>query len=387
MPAPNTATTAKVTRARAGLVLDAPFFGALALRLTLREDTTQQTGWTDGATLGYNPAWIDKLTLDETKGWLAHEVLHLAAAHHARRQERDPKRWNMAADQAINPILLASGFRLPPGGATGHGQDQSAEAIYASMPADPPPNAGPGKDKQGQPDEDPGQCGAVRDAPGPDDKPATQQEMAQAEAESKVAVTQAAAAAKACGKLPAELARLIADVLEPHVPWREVLRRFVDSASRDDYTWRRPNPRYLPGIYLPSLYSEQLRPIVLAVDTSGSIQQAALDQFGAELTAILAETQASATIIYCDSRVQDIEEVTPADLPLHLAPKGGGGTDFRPPFAHVDANGLQPSCLIYLTDGECSRFPEPPEYPVLWAATGRKFTPPWGEVVPLHADA
>jgi len=300
--------------------------------------------------------------------------------------------------------VLASGCRLPPGGLSGMGTDLSAEAIYARLP-DPPPSGGQGqgkgqgkgRGKSGPPEtgegsgEDPGGCGAVRDAPAPDGGRPTPTDLAQAEAEAKVAVAQAAQAAKACGKLPAALARLVEEILEPRVPWREVLRRFVDQAARDDYTWRRPNRRYLAsGLYLPALYSEEMRPIVVAVDTSGSIGARELDQFAAEMTAILQETGASATIIYCDAAVSGVEEFTPEDLPLRLSPKGGGGTDFRPPFAEVETRGLTPACAIYLTDGECSSFPEPPEYPVLWAVTdhaqARKFAPPFGEVLEVRND-
>jgi predicted metal-dependent peptidase len=375
--------TSKISKARAGLVLDQPFFGALALRLGLREDPAAPTAWTDGQTLGYNPDFIEGLSLEEVKGLLAHEVMHVACAHHARRQEREPRKWNMAGDYAVNDLLLASGFKLPAGGLTGYGADESAESIYNKLP-DPPPSGGQGNGQgEGNGNSDPGGCGEVRDAPAPDGGNPSPGDLARAEADAKVAVAQAAQAAKACGKLPAGLARLVEELLEPHVPWREVLRRFIDQAARNDYTWTRPSRRYLAsGMYLPALYSEEMRPVAVAIDTSGSINQGELSQFAAELSAILAETRAAATVIYCDSEVSGVEEFDTDALPLDLHPKGGGGTDFRPPFAEVDRRALQPSCLIYLTDGECASFPEAPEYPVLWAITSkRKFSPPFGEVV------
>lgn len=373
---------AKLVKARAGLILDHPFFGALSLRLTLQEDPSCDTAWTDSQTLGYNPAFIDGLSLEETKGLWAHEVMHVACAHHARRQERELHKWNVAGDHAINRILTAVGFRLPSGGLPGWHDDSAAETIYSRLP-DPPPESG-GSDRN--PGEDPGMCGAVRDAPGKDGGKATPVEMAQAEAETKVAVVQAARAAKLCGALPETLARLVEGLLEARVPWREVLRRFIDQAARNDYTWRMPNRRYIAsGLYLPALYSEEMRPVVVAVDTSGSIAGPELDQFAAELSAILAESQTSATVIYCDAAVSGIEEFDADSLPLTLSPRGGGGTDFRPPFAEVERRGLSPSCLIYLTDGLCDRFPDAPDYPVLWAVIGtRKFGPPFGEIVEVR---
>jgi predicted metal-dependent peptidase len=51
----------------------------------------------------------------------------------------------------------------------------------------------------------------------------------------------------------------------------------------------------------------------------------------------------------------------------------GGGTRFHPPFALVEQEGLNPSALIYLTDGYGSvesATAELVDYPVLWATTG-----------------
>ncbi len=369
----------KIARARAGLILDQPFFGALALRQVLRENPSIKTARTDGQTLEYNPTFIDSLPLEQVKGVLAHEVMHVAAAHHSRRQDRQKRRWNIAADYAINDLLVQSGFALPAGALRGMGTDKSAETIYNTLPDDPPGG-------QGQGDQDPGGCGEVCDAPGTDGQAASPGELRQAEAESKVATSQAAQAAKNMGTLPAGLARFVEEVLEARVPWREVLRRFVDQTARNDYTWTRPNARYMAqGLYLPSLYSQEMAPIVIAVDTSGSIRQEELSQFSAEITTIIQDTRSHATVIYCDTDVAGVEEFDPEGLPIVLHAAGGGGTDFRPPFAHVDTEGLTPGCLIYLTDGECSRFPDAPEYPVLWALTGssRHFSPPFGEIIEI----
>lgn len=362
----------KITKARAGLVLDNPFFGSLALRTRLKEDPDCQTAWVNGPEMGFNPDFIDGLSLDETKGIIAHEIMHLAAAHHARRQERDPQKWNMAADAAINGILDRSGFALPEGHIPGADQDQTAESLYSGMP-DPPPDAG----------DDPGGCGEVRDAPG-DDGPGSPADMAKAQAEAKVMVAQAAQQAKAMGELPDEIARMVEE-LEPKLDWRDLLRRFVEMNAKDDYTWTPPNRRFIhQDIYLPSAHSEDLGDIVIAVDTSGSISQRAVSEFAAEISAILEDFRTTATVIYCDTQISNIERFTQEDLPLELHPSGGGGTSFIPPFSHVEESGQTPACLIYLTDLGSSRFPAEPDYPVLWVKTdGYGETPPFGEVVDL----
>ena len=392
----------KISKARAGLILDAPFFGSLALRLTVKADPTCDTVWTDGKILGYNPGWVDQLPLDQLKGILCHEVLHCALEHMGRRGDRDAARWNEAADYAVNPLIEEAGFALPPTRLLDSAfAGMHADEIYSRLP-DPGPSqdspqqgqqqgkgpgqgagTGPGKPPQSGPD--PGGCGEVRDATDAQGQPSAAAQS-QAAADWKVAVTQAAQQAKAMGQLPAGLARLVEDIVNPRVDWREVLRRFVSDCARNDYRWFPPSRRHVwQGLYLPGIRSEELPPLVVAVDTSGSIGQAELAQFAAELTAILQDHAAThCTVIYCDAAVSGVEEFGPDDYPVTLHPHGGGGTAFGPVFAEVETRGLTPACLIYLTDLE-GRFPDQePPYPVLWVRTGDSQTvPPFGEVVEL----
>jgi predicted metal-dependent peptidase len=302
--------------------------------------------------------------------------MHIAAAHHARRQNREHQKWNMAGDYAINGILKNAGFNLPPGALTGY-PGECSEAIYSKLPTPPP-----GKD--GNADPDPGKCGEVRDAPGKDGKPASPAELAQAEAEAKTAIAQASQQAKAMGKLPGDLARLVGEILQPKIDWRDVLRRFVTQTAKNDYSWTPPNRRYIhQGIYLPSLKNQELGEIVVAIDTSGSVSSHQINEFSSELTAIVEETPATFTVIYCDSAIRNIETFTRDDLPITLNPVGGGGTSFIPPFEHVSENGIDPACLIYLTDGDCYYFPDnEPDYPVLWALTQKPtFDFPFGDQI------
>jgi predicted metal-dependent peptidase len=137
------------------------------------------------------------------------------------------------------------------------------------------------------------------------------------------------------------------------------------------------------GLYFPSIRSEELPELVIAVDTSGSIDVSDLDQFCGEVNAILEEYDTKATVLYCDTEVAAVEVFTRDNLPLRLNAVGGGGTDFRPPFEWVLENGIQPAAFIYLTDLECRCFPEEePPYPVLWARIGTcGRTPPFGEML------
>lgn len=385
-------TEQKLRKARAGLILDQPFFGAIALRLQLKADPGCGTAWTDGQVLAYDPSYIKEISLDEVKGLWAEEVLHNGLCHHTRRGQRDPKQWNQAADQAIFHILKNSGFALPDDCQPDpRFKDRSAEDIYNLIGQDkkPDPQGTPDQGPQGQqPGRQPGQGrGDVRDATGDQGQALGPQDLAQEEQNQKVALSQAAQQAKACGNLAGDLVRLVQELVHPKLNPYDILRQFVEMSALNDYSWTPPNRRYLQqGFYLPSLRSEELPAVVVAVDTSGSVDQAELDQFAAEISGILEAYDTTITVIYCDSTMQgDPETFTREDLPLTLQARGGGGTDFRPPFKWVQDEELEPACLIYLTDMDCRRYPVDPGFPVLWAKIGTWPTdpPPFGEVIEI----
>lgn len=350
------------------MLLDSPFFGQLALRLELVEDPSRPTAWTDGSRLGYCPEFAAQLTMPQLIGLVAHEVMHCAMGHPWRRGGREHSRWNEAADRVINPILRDSGFELPPGGVfeyrPGH-KGKATEWVYEHLPQKPPASKW---------------CwGVVVDAGG---NPI-------GEAEWKEAMIQAAHAAASVGKLPASLQRLVGEALKPKVPWRAILRRFVQEASRVDYSWSVPNRRYAhAGLYLPSLRSPEMGPIAVGVDTSGSIDLPLLRQFVSELRAVIEEARPLRTHVYwADCKVHKSECWERDDVLGEIQPVGGGGTDFRPVFDAVTQLPEPPVCVIYLTD-LAGTFPSnPPEFPVLWATptTSAPVPVPFGEVVEISS--
>lgn len=373
-----------MANARSKLVLGtdakSAFFAILALRLRSAPDWTAQTAWTDGRSLGYNPVFIDKLTEAERVGIVCHEVMHNALGHQARRGCREPKRWNIACDLAINSILKDTGFVLPRGGCfPGEGghkdmpKGKSAEWYYSRLQEQPPDSGGGDGAGQG---EDPGGCGAVRDASASGD----QAEMRESEQIWQVATAQAERRAKTRGDLPAGLDRTVDNIISPKVDWREVLRRFVNRSAKNDYTWASPNRRHLhAGLYLPGLKSEELGRVALAVDTSGSIGPEILREFAAEVQGILESYTVQLRILFHDSAVAHEQEWTSEDGPIVLEAKGGGGTSHVPVFNRL--NGEEPPvCLICLTDGETVFPSAEPEYPVLWALT-QEVDVPFGESV------
>ena len=344
----------KIIKARTSLILDHPFFGCLALRLVTREDTNIPTANTDGESLSYNPDFINSLTLAEVIGIVAHEVMHCAMGHHWRMEHRNVRKWNIACDYAVNLELVSVGFTLPASRLLdSRYTNMSAEQIYDLLP----------DSSSSEQDPDPGKCGGVTE-------PQDEAKRVESAAEWKVAVTQAAEVSAKQGSLPDSIQRMVKDILYPPLPWYTLLRDFVERTARNDYSWSRPSPRYFSqGLVLPSLISEELPEVVVAVDTSGSISEEDLSRFAEETSAVLGAYNTTVRVVYCDAQVHGEEEYTRADLPLKLKPMGGGGTDFRPVFEHIAGKGLTPSCLIYLTDGY-GKFPqEEAEYPVLWVMT------------------
>jgi predicted metal-dependent peptidase len=207
------------------------------------------------------------------------------------------------------------------------------------------------------------------------------------EREWSIAAEQAIRSAKACGQEAAGVERALEHERHSKVDWRSILRDFISASRPSDYSWTPPNRRYVGcGLYLPSVVKLGVGEIVLAVDTSGSIGAEELDQFAGEITAIAEQTQPDRIhVVYCDASVQSVQEFMPPESVV-LSPKGGGGTDFPPPFEWVEEQRLAPVCLIYLTDLCCQSYPEPPEYPVLWVTDSRR-TAPFGETLRIADEA
>lgn len=394
----------KVMQARTNLVLGEPFFGFLLMRMKCQEDKTCETFWTDGRTIGFNPDYVKGLSLAEVEGVLCHEVLHVANGHPWRRDGREHEDWNEDCDYAINPIVIDSGLALPRnvlldprfkgksaeeihglrlkkqkggqdgqdklGKGKGQGQDQNAQGGHGD-------DTQQGSNESSKPDNGPGE---VRDFQG------SAEEKEQAEAESKVAVIQAANIAQGQGRLPGGMAGLIDQIKHPPVDWRSALLKFVQMSSKADFSWRSPNRRYLGmGLYLPELRSEQLGPVVVAVDTSGSCW-GVLDEFAGALQGILDECKPEKiSAVYSDAAVCMVREYEPGD-DVTLETAGGGGTSFCPVFDWVREEGIEPACLIYLTDMDGTFPSEAPDYPVLWAKVGyRGRVAPFGEALEVRA--
>lgn len=375
-------TEDKILAARTSLLWNNPFFGILAVQLQAidaTDDPRIDTMATDGKHLFYHAPFVDKLKKDELIFVLAHEVMHNALDHHTRRQNRDPMKWNIAADYAINGELVGTGVgKMPKGGLidpdfTG----LSAEEIYNLLPD----NAG---SKRGRGGSDPGSCGSVIDAAPAHDEAALSE--ARAEMQSQVRMAANLARASAAGTLPSGLQRIIDTMTKPKVDWRAVLRRFVDESISRDFSWARPNRRLLPhGLITPGSIADGIPHITVCVDTSGSISDKVLSDFGAEIRGAFEDGAVDAvSVIYADADVQHVQHFEAGDV-LELVAKGGGGTRFSPSFNWIREKMPDTKAIIYLSDMFCSDFGRAPDAPVLWGVYGRPgmkdVSAPFGELL------
>lgn len=395
-------TEMRISRARTHLLLDRPWFGTLALRLKM-EQANIPTMANDGTKLIYSEDYVNQRNDQELIALMAHEVMHCALGHMFRGKGRNWRKWNEAADIAINGILRAEGFQLPPTElqaeeATYAGM--SAEQIYALREKEEQKQQGQKGQGAGQPqfgqqgvgdsddghDHDSCECG-LQPAPDEATQPAIEGEDRMSEVDWQVAAEQATAVVKRAGKMGGELDRALGTNKQAHTDWRTLLRRFIEQTVPSDYSWSHPNRRYVSqGLYLPGVVKENMPRIGLAVDTSGSIDGEMLKLFASELTAILQETRPEALdVVYCDAKVQGRETFTPDDGEIKLHAKGGGGTAFQPALDVFNED--PPCCVIYLTD-LYGPAPREPEYPVLWATPeGNTQKAPFGELVQLSKYA
>lgn len=402
--------TQRISKMRSSLILTQVFFGALALRLKMVPAWWHSTCAVDGTHLFYNPYFVSELTDAELKGVVCHEVLHCALGHPWRRNERDPKLWNIACDHAINHVVIDAQLKLPADALLDpQYKGMHEELIYAKLLREggeqgkkkkkgQPGQGQPGQGQPGQGQPGQGQPGAehiTHQGPWGEvlDGESAGEGSVEKESEWQVAAAQAATAAKQQGLLPGGLEGLIAEVMRNKVDWKSALRRFIQSAAKNDYTWRLPSPRYMAqGHYLPSLKSEKLPPIVIMTDSSGSCWDAQ-ESFFAEFAAISGECNPE-KVYHCqfDTRIQgDIEEYEPGDK-IKMEKRGGGGTDFTNAFDWIIERGIEPCCVIFFTD--CyTNYPKPVlDCPVIWASTvlesalPANYKPPFGEFLYIGDD-
>lgn len=363
----------RLEKAKTALVLNHPFFASILLRGQLVERKDIPTAAVNAqGTIFYNKDFFDKLEVQEIVFVLAHECLHKMLHHFMRLNGRNPKKANYAQDACINDILKSAGVGHQPEGCVDMpgSKDKTWEQVYAELPE--PPEGKYYMDGDGIGEDI---------LPGGDQL--TQAERSEIEARVKVEIAQAAQAARMVGKMPAQLQRIVDQILYVKTPWFTILERFMTSLSQSDYSWNKPNRRYAgQGIYLPSMYSEPtMGEIVLVVDTSGSIGEKELAECQAHLNRILETCKPTKLhLVYCDSEVNKTVEVEPQDMPFKLEAVGGGGTNMMRALAWSEEHVDDAAVIVVLTDGYTPFEGTQPTAPVIWLMTS-DVVAPFGDTI------
>jgi predicted metal-dependent peptidase len=373
----------KLNRAKSQLVLENPFLASLLLTIPVEitERLPFPTAATDGKWVGLHPKWVGFCNLRQLKWTLAHEVMHCVLKHFFRIGNRKSDKWNYAGDVVINALLEEDKIGERPPGVIWrpdlYVEGKTTEGVYSLLPDEPPSGGGGSGDGEGG-------GGGYPQWDDCQPMPGDPSEVAEASADWDVRIAQAAAAAKMCGRLSANMERFVKEVLKPRVKWQDVLREFFTKRAHVERTFARPNRRFAAdGLYLPGKGGHTVGDVVIFVDLSGSISQREADEFAAEMNGIKEDCNPAKThLIYFTSRVMDHHEFE-ADETLEITMNGTGGTAFSPMFRYVNEHQIEPMAGVVLTDLECSDFGPAPDYPVLWCSTSKREAP-WGEVIMLR---
>lgn len=344
---------------------DSVFLTTILFSLRFSWDETVKTACTNGIELKINPIYFLSLDKEERIFLLAHECYHVAFQHMLRVENRNFKLWNIATDYVINIMLVDAGMKINPHWLFDEKyRGLSSEEVYAILEKEPD-NWPDDPEHFTEPDDD--------------------TELERIEREVADTIIRAAMAAKSSnqlGTIPGEIELFLDKMLKPKLPWHRILYNILSEYDQTDYSYRRPNRRYLPDYYLPTLYSESMGEFAVAVDISGSAVPH-FKQFISEIYAIHTKLCPTATrVISFDTVIQNEYTIEEAKDIVGLTLTGGGGTDVTPVFEWTKEN--KPKTLIIFTDGafDLENRLIPKGIPVFWIIVGKyPFEPKRGKVI------
>lgn len=352
---------------------------------------------------------FETLPLAEQTGVLAHHVLHVALRHSVRLREMevrvgdefDARLYNLAADAIVNEALAAGGHAIPrpavlAGELVRELKGREGGAVLVDWDTDRLYLALTGRSGAG---DEAGRQAAEAYAAARDFE--TDMDAAEAAGEERDGsaevwaqrLTQAADAGRAAGLGIGTAMAGFADLPDARVPWERRLRGLLNRAVSEipRRSWKRPANRWVAReaaavaaggggpVFEPGYARDRMRPrVAVAIDTSSSITETQLRLFGAEALAIARKSGAEVHLLAFDEAVHlNVLLETAAQLEA-LTFRRDGGTSF------IDmmetAATLAPSILVILTDLDAA-FGDPPDFPVIWAATGAAPPPPFGTLL------
>ncbi len=350
-----------LTKAKVHLMYSAEsdFFIKICFSLVMLWDTSISTAATNGKKILINPNYWFALSVDEQVFLLLHESMHVAYLHIFRGTGLIHEKYNAAADYVINLHLVTAGFRMPKGGLLNRDyKDMSTEQVYALLP-------------------DSTKC------PEPD-LLTPEGDAKELEKEVEDLVVQAAMQAKMNGKpgtVPGEIQIFLNKLLNPRLPWQKLLMRYVNSYNQDDFSFKKFNRRLFPEYILPGLHSETLGNMMIAVDTSGSVEQEHFDVFVSEICGIFRMMKPKKiTLIQFDTRIRGVNNLVKLQDMKDVKFSGRGGTNIGPVINWINEN--KPQLTLIFTDGEFYFYDNETRQDIIWLINNNdSFNSKFGKVI------
>ncbi len=367
----------RIVVARVGLLLRHPFFGNMATRLRiLAADDWLPTAAVDGRNLYYNTQFFNAMTNKEIEFVVAHEILHMVFDHLGRRDDRNPMLYNIAADYKVNNLLVRDRIGTVPS-IVDCFQDfkyeaDTSEEIYDKLFEDAKQagkelqelldqlddegemldehlDDGDGEGNEGEEEKDANGNNVSKSRP-----KYSKEELKKIKDEIKEGMMTAAQAAGA-GNTPGEITRMIQELTEPKMNWREILQQQIQSTIKNDFTFSRPNRKgWHTGAILPGQDFDETIDISVGIDMSGSIGNSQATDFLSEVQGIMDQYQDYNIKVWCfDTKVYNEQDFTSdnGEVLQDYEIIGGGGTDFMANWKYMKENDIQPKKFIMFTDG------------------------------------
>ena len=343
-------------------------------------DDPQPTACTNGKYIKFNTVFFASLTHKQQVTLIAHETWHVALNHMCRLAGQDMDIFNQAADYVINLMLKDAGFEPIPGWLCKEQyRGKSTQQVYNMLKQDkkdgkPEPQNSLGNDIEQIKDSDP-------------DAGAKAQDIKEIVVRANTAKQQAEhASGKKAGAMPGELEVMIEGYLNPKLPWQTILHNYMSEMDKSDYSYQRPNRRYMPDVYLPSLSGDGMGDIALVYDISCSVTNYELKQYTSEADDVIRKLEPSKVdIVTFDTQIQDTYTLDQGETAEHLVFHGRGGTSLRCVEEHF--RGKRPSVIVIFSDLECAPWPADtkPAVDVIWICVNNpRATVNFGKLI--HVD-
>lgn len=363
----------KISQAKAKLLVNYPLFGTIASKVELVQNDDIQSFKSNGIKLEYNGDFLGSIDSAEMEFVFANAAMHASLAHESRKNGRSGWLWQLATDYAINDMLVENGLERP---SEAHYSKRFAgmyaEEIYAELKEDIL------RDELEYEADELDDVQSNTDKRNSSKDPQISQEEQLFEEEAKAKLDEELSR----GDVPTSIGRFFKIISDGKIDWRSELKVALDRFYKDDYTLMPPNKKFLHlGIYLPSSTTERFK-LVVAVDSSGSVDEKLLDEFLSELNFLMNTiSNYQIDLVVCDDTIQSHKTFYSGDI-LEAEVKGGGATDFRAVFEFVESEIEDVKLLLYFTDLD-GVFPKnEPNYEVKWVSK-KKGEAPFGEVIVL----